>query len=227
MARVQAVSGQSTGSGTVTITITAATAGNLLVCVGSVNEVAGDVDLNTPSGFTAVSIADINATTKVRGRMWFKKAAGGETSVTVAAASGTSDVAAWVIEWSGITNPTEDLAAEATGSTSPALTGTIGTPAAGAVGFALIAIVNNNNLTAPTNSYTLEGTVVSGNATAANETRLALLYNASPGATNTQLTQSGTARPYVGQLVTFKAGAAPPIGKVVMVPRAVQRAASW
>lgn len=204
MARVQAASNNSTGTGTVAVAISSAGAGNLLVAVGSVNEVSGgDVDINTPSGFTPVSIADTNNTTKVRGRMFYKVAAGGETSVTFTAASGTPDIVGYVIEWGGITSATEDLAVESTGSTSPAVTATLGTPAAGAIAFALIAINNDNNLSTPTNSYTLEGTVASTNATAGNRTRLGLLYNASPGATNTQLTQGGTARSYVTQLVTF------------------------
>jgi hypothetical protein len=196
IARVQAASNNSTGTGTVAVTIAAATAGNLLVGCASVNEVAGDKDINTPTGFTAITPADINSTTKVRGRMWYKVAAGGETSVTFASASGTSDMAAWVIEFSGTAAASpEDQTNENTGSTSPATTGALATPVAGAVGVAFIAIVNNN---------TLEGTAVSGNATAANTTRIALLYNLAPGATNTGLTQSGTARPYVGQIASFK-----------------------
>lgn len=205
IARVQAASNNSTGTGTVSVTISAATANNLLVGVASVNETAADKDINTPAGWTAVSLADINATTKVRGRMFFKVAAGGETSAAFASASGTSDMAAWIIEFSGTaTASPEDLANENTGTTSPSTTGAIGSPTAGAVGVAFVAINNDNNLTTPTNSYTLEGTAASTNATATARTRIGLLYNLSPGATDTGLTQGGTARSFVGQLVTFK-----------------------
>lgn len=208
VARVQAVGNTSTGTGTVTVTITAATAGNLLVGVGVVNEVAGgDKDINTPTGFTAITPADINATTKLRGRMWYKVAAGGETAIAFTSASGTSDMAAYVIELSGTAaSSPEDQTNEATGSTSPTTTGSI-TPAAGAVGVAFTAINNNNNLTTPQNSYTLETTVLSGNATAAQAIRLGLLYNLSPGAAATGVTQSGTARTYIAQIASFKAAA--------------------
>lgn len=230
IARVQAASNNSTGTGTVAVTIAAAGAGNLLVGAASVNEVAGDKDINTPAGWTPINLADINATTKVRGRMFYKVAAGGETSATFASASGTSDMAAWIIEFSGTaTSSVEDTAKqnENTGAVSPATTGAIGTPAAGAVGVAFIAIVNNNNLTTPTNGYTLEGTAVSLNATAANTTRIALLYHLTPGATDTGLTQSGTARSFVGQIATFLVlpVVAHGPGRTPVVAQAVQRAA--
>lgn len=210
-ARVQAVSNSSTNSNSLAVTFAAAGAGNLLVAAVCVSEVLTpfDHDINTPAGWTAISLADINNTTKVRGRMFFMVAAGGETSVTFTQGlSLTTDMAAYVMEFSGTaTTSPEDQAAETTGTTSPSVTGTMGSPVAGAIGVGYIAIVNTNTLNTPAGGYTLEGTVVSGNATAAQAVKLAMLYDVSSPSTASGVNQGGTARPYVGQIVSFKPSA--------------------
>lgn len=203
---IQAASGSSTGTGSVTATLaTPAVKNDLLVALVATNEVLGDSGFVTPAGYASAAPSDINNTIKLRGQIFYKLAAGGETGLTVALASGTGDMGLWLPELTGLaTSSPEDVSAENSGSTSPATTGAISQPTRGSIAVGLVAIVNNNTLSGPTNGYTLRGTVVSGNATAANKVRLAFLYNLAPGATDTGLTQGGTARAFVGQLVAFK-----------------------
>lgn len=199
----------STGTGSVAPTCSAATAGNILVAKVAWNESVTNTDVNTPSGWTAMGQADIDNASNVRGRMFKKVAAGGETGVTITSVSGTPDMAAYIEEWSALDSAgAEDtMRNELSGSTAPPGTGAIASPGAGDIATGFIAIKNNNSLNTPTNSYTLVGTVVSGNATAANQVRLASVYNLSPGATDVQLTEGGTARPFVGQVYTMKPAA--------------------
>lgn len=121
IAQVQKVAASSTGgSATVTVTIAAATAGNLLIaCFSNLNT---SVTCTPPTGFTEA----VTTTSTVRVRIFYKVAAGGETALTFTL-SASQHKRVLMLEYSGLSaTPLDTIAssADAGSAVSELLSGT-------------------------------------------------------------------------------------------------------
>ncbi len=95
------VSSNTVSSGAITVTFPAATAGNLLVFVlGRSTSLAVGQTWGTPSGWTDGPNTPAN-TGNVSGAVWWKIAAGGETSVASAESAAPGNATGAVIEYEG------------------------------------------------------------------------------------------------------------------------------
>jgi hypothetical protein len=172
--RVQYVSNASTGSGTTSLstTIAAATAGNLLLALIATGSTASPGTTTTPSGFTAVlgPITNTSASpAPVNLYLFYKIATGGETSV-VATNTVTSGVTCQVWEFSATAgwpaSPVDVSASSANqAATTTPVTGTTATTAQSEELW--IGSVSTNSGTQityslPTNSFTQETTAWAG-----------------------------------------------------------------
>ena len=132
--RVQQVSNTSSDVTSVTVTISAATAGNLLVAFAG-NRGTPFATWATPAGWSVAiaSFANSGTTASPELAVFYKVAAGGETSVVLSDASfGTGNMIGLVDEWSGLTSTPLDATATTDSGASlsvSASSGTTGTTA--------------------------------------------------------------------------------------------------
>lgn len=145
-----------------TVTLTTATAGNLLIVVCGVNN---SVTITGPTGFTAA----INETGTVSQAIFYKIAAGNETSF-VCTSSSSSVVVAQAFEYSGV-NTTTPLDAKntisSTGNSGSYLSGDVTTTTAGDILLASFMLDAGSNIGTWTNLFTpeLSGSNSTGKAT--------------------------------------------------------------
>lgn len=236
IARVQAVANHGDDVASVAVTISSASANNLLLTFAAANENAGDVTFTTPTGFTALPQGDINFSGRLVGAIWYKVAAGGETSVSVSI-SAARDLAVVVCEYSGA-ETSGVLDKEAENSGGPNTTADSGTTAtttvAGELWAAFTATQGDPAQSLPTNGFAeVTNKATTNGASNLKRVRIYMWEKivSATGAANVSATIGSSVR-WIGQVATFKesGGAPPATGKPrrpVAVGQAVRRASLW
>lgn len=213
LTKVQSANTSNNGGTSLTLNFTAAGAGNLLVlatCVGgtaTLNPTSG-----TPAGWTkAIGPIGTEASADVDGYLFWKVAAGGETSVT-STDSVSSGITMQLEEWSSTNgwpaNPVDVFASSAAqaATTSPVSGTTAAT--ANAVELAIAALFTHfatgETFSSPTNSFTADGVATAG-ASSFFAPSCGLFYRvtAATGAQSMSAT-AGTSKPFGGLIVVFK-----------------------
>lgn len=205
---VQAASNTTTGASTLAVGSTQGwatpTSGNLLIAW-----TASDITM-TLAGWTAgPSVVDNDAA-----YIWYKIAAGTESTVTFSAGSATSPYVCGVLEYSGLAATPFDVsnfsANQATNTT--AASGSVTTTGtSGDLVFALACTHSINNMSAPswTNGFTNQQTANSGTTTNLQMHAVcADLNQAVAGAISTTASWTGTGNDVQGLIIAFKIGAA-------------------
>ena len=215
--RVQYVSNASTGSGTtsLTTTIAAATAGNLLVALIATGATTSAGTTTTPTGFTALAFNPVTNTSAnpapVNIYLFYKISTGGETSV-VATNTVTSGVTCQVWEFSASTgwpaNPVDVSASSSNqAATTTPVTGTTATT--GQAEEVWIASVSTNSGTQityslPVNGFTQETTAWAGASPFFSPNTAGLYKIVSATATASSGVTSSISKGFGGFVVAFK-----------------------
>lgn len=211
-----------TGTGTITPTLPAgATAGNIIIALVGYNAAATATSISSGGGAIKDSSNDTGAA--AGSAVFSKVAAGGETSIgAFTLATGTRDMWAVLLEYSGLANNTPDVIqnnGSATSSTTPN-TGTTATSTAQADELAISAIVNINTNVATAQALIAGSTITGGTATKLGEatstngvngqkvTGRSIEYiSTGAGTVGLQVTIA-TARAFSGAIATYKAALA-------------------
>lgn len=219
---IQTQTATSEDTTSLSISITSATADNLLVCC----HFTGDGDSTAPSGFTE-SVFRTNTPDQDQGAIYHKIAAGGETSV--APGSGASDEhVGCVMEIEGPWDASPLDVTAATGRNNNVTSTSSGTTATTAQNdeFAVAQICLRDSVTVVsswTNSFVERSEINTATKASASATKLLT-------ATGTvETTGSHSTADSLGMVATFKKGAAAAalLPRSTHISQAVQRAANW
>ena len=193
------------GDCTATATITTATADNLLigVCAGEAQFAAASLSM---SGYT--SAVGPTSNSNLTQEIYYKIAAGTETSVSCTNSTGSANVVVWltVFEYSGMeTTGVVDQTATSTGSSSTPSTGTTGTTTvADSLLIAGLYTDSDSTYSSWTNSFTEESEQTQPNP-GASASGTASRIVSSTGTYSTSATATNSSS-WIGQIATFKSG---------------------
>ena len=213
----------STGTGSVTPTLPAgATAGNIIIVLVGGNYPASPPSINPPGGAGWTKDSSNDTGNACGAAVFSKTAAGGETSLgAFTLSTGTRDMYAVGLEYSGLANSTPDVVANA-GSATSSTTPNSGTTATTTQADELaIAAINNINTNVATAQALIAGsTITGGTATKVAEATSTNAVNAQKitgrgveyistgaGTAGLQVTIA-TARAYAGAIATYKGAGA-------------------
>lgn len=224
--RVQQASNTSFDSTTVTVTFSSATAGNLLIGSYGLRGTFGGT-VTASAGWTEiVSVANNGGVSSPDHHVFYKVAAGGETSVTFtdSLASGCNMIGV-VDEWSGITASPYDVSATSDSALTNSVSASSGTTATLAQASELCIaawMCRGTQTTASfTNSFTQDALVsASGNASFPTSMIVAYREVSSTSAVETTCTWDTSVRS-VGSVSTFKL-TSPPAPLLTRRPRLAQ-----